>query len=66
MVSVARKQAEAVIKSRRETVNKIAPMVLSPKDSKKFLEALERDYEPSPSLLALKKHYDSHDIIDET
>jgi uncharacterized protein (DUF1778 family) len=63
---VARERAEAIIKSCRETMSEIAPMVLSSKDSKKFLEALERDYEPSPSLLALKKHYKSFKIVDET
>jgi uncharacterized protein (DUF1778 family) len=66
MVSAARERAEAILKERRETMREIAPMVLSPGDSKKFLEALERDFVPSKALLDLKKKHDSLNIIDET
>ncbi|MDR1133370.1 MAG: DUF1778 domain-containing protein [Synergistaceae bacterium] len=66
MISVARERAEAILKERRETLREVAPMILSPTDSKIFLEALENDYEPSDALLALKKNYDSLNIIDET
>ncbi|MDR2178870.1 MAG: DUF1778 domain-containing protein [Synergistaceae bacterium] len=66
MVSVARERAEAILKERRVTMREIAPMILSPRDSKIFIEALESDSEPSDALLALKKNYDALNIIDET
>ncbi|MDR1621576.1 MAG: DUF1778 domain-containing protein [Synergistaceae bacterium] len=66
VLSVARERAEAIIQERYATMREVAPMILSPRDSKIFLEALERDYEPSPALLDLKKRYDSLDIVDET
>jgi hypothetical protein len=39
---------------------------LNADESKNFLEALERDFEPPKALLDLKKHYDSFNITDRT
>jgi uncharacterized protein (DUF1778 family) len=66
MLSALREKGEKVIRERFDAMSEIAPMVLSPKDSKIFLEALERDFEPSEALLDLKKKHDSLNIIDRT
>jgi len=65
MVSVARERAEAILRERRDTMPEIAPVALSPSDSKLFLEALNRDYGPSQALIDLKKRYDSLGVTDE-
>jgi len=66
MLSALREKGEEVIQERFATMNEIAPMVLSVRDSKIFLEALERDFEPSEALLDLKKRHDSLHIVDRT
>ena len=66
MLSALREKSEAVIQERFVTMNEIAPMVLSARDSKMFLEALEQDFEPSEVLIDLKKHHDSLNIVDRT
>jgi len=66
MLSALREKSEEVIKERFTTMSKIAPIVLSARDSKMFLEALERDFEPSEALLDLKNRHDSLNIVDRT
>ena len=66
MLSALREKSEAVIQERLEIMSEIAPMVLSARDSKIFLEALEQDFEPSEALLDLKNKHDSLNIIDRT
>ena len=66
MISALREKAEEVIKERSATMREIVPMVLSPTDSKIFLEALEHDFEPSKALFDLKKHYESFGVVDRT
>ena len=66
MLSALREKSEEVIQERLATMSVIAPMVLSAEDSKAFLEALERDFEPSEALLNLKKKHDSLNIVDRT
>ena len=65
IISAARKEAERIARERVDTISDIAPMVLSVEDSRIFLDALERDFEPSQALLDLgeKRHLD---IIDRT
>ena len=66
MLSALREKSEEVIRERLATMSEIAPMVLSARDSKVFLEALERDFEPSKALLDLKEKHDALNIIDRT
>jgi uncharacterized protein (DUF1778 family) len=66
MLSVSLAKAEEVIRERFATMREIAPIVLNAEESKNFLAALEREFEPSEALLGLKKHYDSFNIIDRT
>jgi uncharacterized protein (DUF1778 family) len=66
MISVARERAEAIVKERRATLREVAPMVLSARDSKMFLAAMDCDLETSQALLDLKKRYDSLGVTDET
>ena len=44
----------------------VVPLVLDAEDSKIFLEALDREFEPTQALLDLKKHNDSLNILDRT
>jgi len=66
MLSALREKGEKVLQERFAAISEIAPMVLSASDSKVFLEALERDFEPSEALLGLKKRHDSLNIVDRT
>jgi uncharacterized protein (DUF1778 family) len=65
IISAARKEAEKVAKERCSTINEIAPIVLSAKDSRIFIEAMERDFEPNQALIDLG-HARHRDIIDRT
>jgi uncharacterized protein (DUF1778 family) len=65
IISAAREKAERIAKERRETIREVAPMVLDAVDSRIFLEALERDFEPNQALMELNKT-SHHDIIDRT
>jgi uncharacterized protein (DUF1778 family) len=66
ILSVALEKAEQVIKERAITMRDVISMVLDAEDSKIFLEALEREFEPTQALLDLKKHTDSLNILDRT
>jgi uncharacterized protein (DUF1778 family) len=66
ILSVALEKAEQVIKERAITMRDVVPLVLDAEDSKIFLEALDREFEPTQALLDLKKHNDSLNILDRT
>ena len=66
ILSVALEKAEQVIKERSITMRDVVPLVLDAEDSKIFLEALDREFEPTQALLDLKKHNDSLNILDRT
>ena len=66
ILTVALEKAEQVIKERVTTMRDVVQMVLDAEDSKIFLEALDREYEPTQALLDLKKHSDSLRISDRT
>ena len=66
ILTVALEKAEQVIKERSKTMRDIVPMVLDAEDSRIFLEALDREFEPTQALLDLKKHSDSLNIFDRT
>jgi len=66
MLTVALEKAEQVIKERAITMREVLPMVLDAEDSKIFLEALDREFEPTQALLDLKKHSESLSINDRT
>ena len=66
ILTVALEKAEQVLKERAATMNEIVPMVLDEEDSKIFLQALDREFEPTQALLELKKHTNSLNIIDWT
>ena len=66
ILSVALEKAEQVIKERAITMRDVVPLVLDAEDSKIFLEALDREFEPTQALLDLKKHSDSLNILDRT
>ena len=66
IISTLREKAEQVIQERAATMRKVIPLVLDTEDSKIFLEALEREFEPTQDLLDLKKHHDSLNITDRT
>ena len=66
ILSVALEKAEQVIKERVIMMRDVVPLVLDAEDSKIFLEALDREFEPTQALLDLKKHNDSLNILDRT
>ena len=66
ILSTLREKAEKVVQERAVTMRKVIPMVLDAEDSKIFLEALERDFEPTQALIDLKQHHDSLNIVDRT
>ena len=66
MLSALREKGEEIIQERFTAMNEIAPMVLSSRDSKIFLEALEREFEQSKALLDLKHKHDALNIVDRT
>ena len=66
ILTVALEKAEQIIKERAITMRDVVQMVLDAEDSKIFLEALDREFEPTQALLDLKKHSDSLRISDRT
>jgi uncharacterized protein (DUF1778 family) len=66
ILSTVLARAEEIIRERSTAMREVAPMVLDSEDSKIFLEALEREFEPTQALLDLKRHHDSLNIIDRT